>query len=101
MLTLTLTLMITGGEIYESGKFFFALVFPTLKVIWYCNKLVSGPVAKNRTSVARVVQKLCPTVILMSNPNANPNPTLTLIMRLTLKVNIVSNRYNIEHFTTL
>ena len=38
-----------------------------------------------------MVQKLCPTVILMSNPNANPNPTLTLIMRLTLKVNIVSN----------
>ena len=43
---------------------FFGLVFWTLKVIWYCNKLFSGHVAKNRASLGLVVQKLCLTLIL-------------------------------------
>ena len=80
---------------------FFALVFLTLKIIWYNNKLFFGHVAKNRVSLGLLVQKLCPTPILMSNPNPSAKRNPNANYKSNSKVNINSNRYTIKHFTTL
>ena len=86
---------------FRVREFFFALVFSTLKVKFLYNKLFSGHVAKIRTSLSLLVQKLCPTLILMSNPNPSAKRNPNANYKSNSKVNINSNRYTIKHFTTL